>query len=902
MKKIRPLVFLIGVIFPCIFWGQGETSNWYFGEEAGLQFNNDGSVNALTDGRLNTFEGCATISNAFGDLLFYTDGIVVYDRNHNVMENGRGLYGDPSSTQSAIIVPKPEDPNIYFIFTVDTSVFDGDPDRGLNYSTVDISLNNGNGAVTEKNKRLLQDCSEKIAAVRKNCFDKSIWVVTLASENGTLPMFDTYHAFEVNTTGVQGTSIKTTFPDLQIEDPRGALKFAPNGTMMASANMFYGLQLYDFDSETGLFSNQRQLPINGTEQFPYGIEFSPKGQYLYTHTTQFLTDESYLSLLVQFDVLAPDIANSQVELDSRPIFRGALQVGSNGKIYRTLSDNYDKGTAFLSVINDQDQKGAAADYAHRSVSLNGKIGTQGLPPFIQSFFDKTDLIVDENGNTTNFLELCEGEAFTLQTEAIVGATYNLSKDGVPFNNPDDYRLQVDVSEQIDAGRYQLEIVFSDPQECPVLGEALILLKPKPEGGILNLKQCDIDDNSSDGITIINLNQLTNDSALTYAFYESALDRDSDITIENRVNYVNNTPFNQTLYYEVINEEGCSNVGTLELEIAPTPFLAENSITVYECDLNPKDAELVSVFDLEVLEIKEFSGFEVSFYSTLEDATLESNALPQRLESATALIYARLENNNQCENIVNINLVVNPAPTVELLENYLLCTNEPNLSIEAPKGFDLYRWTKISGGTTEIISDTDRLVVIDTGTYALTVGFSYPSQVSNSICEYTNTFTVSPSNPAVINQIEVKDLAENNTIRVFAEGDGDYEYAIDGISFQTDNYFEDIAPGLYEVTVRDKNGCGDTLAKTAVLGYPKFFTPNGDGINDDWQLIGMDDNFKTTASIAIFDRYGKLVADLDEGNPTWNGTWNSGPLPADDYWFMVNLEDGRELKGHFSLKR
>ncbi len=889
-------------MFPFIFWGQGETSNWYFGEQAGLQFNNDGSVNALTDGRLNTFEGCATISNPFGDLLFYTDGILVYDRNHNIMENGNGLYGDPSSTQSAIIVPKPEDPNIYYIFTVDTSVFDGDPDRGLNYSTVDISRNDGNGAVIEKNRRLLQDCSEKIAAVRKNCFDKSIWVITLASENGRLPMFDTYHAFEINTAGVTETSIKTRFPDLQIEDPRGALKFAPNGAMMASANMFYGLQLYDFDSESGLFSNQRQLSINGTDQLPYGIEFSPKGQYLYTHTTQFLENESYVSLLVQFDVLAQNIQNSQVELDRKPIFRGALQIGSNGKIYRTLSNDYNNGTPFLSVINSPDLKGIAADYAHRSISLNGKTGTQGLPPFIQSFFDKTDLIVDENGNTTNFLELCEGEAFALETEAISGAAYNWSKDGVPFNNPDGARLQIDVSEQIDAGRYQLEIIFSDPQECPVIGEALILLRPKPEGGILHLKQCDIDSNSSDGITSINLNQLTNSSPDTYTFYESVMDRENNLAIENTRNYTNSIPFNQTLYYQIVNEEGCSNIGALELEIIPIPFLSENSITVYECDLDPEDSELVSVFDLTALAMNQFSGFEVSFYSTLEDATLEENSLNQTPESTTALIYARLENDNQCENIVNINLIVNPTPTVELQENYLLCTNEPNLTIKAPEGFDLYSWTKISGGTEEIISTASSLMVPEIGMYNLTVGFSYPSQDTNSTCEYTFTFMVSPSNPATINQIEVEDLVENNTIQVFAEGDGDYEYAIDGVSFQVDNFFDNLSPGVYEVTVRDKNGCGNTLEKTAVIGYPKFFTPNGDGINDHWRLIGMDENFKTNSSITIFDKYGKLVAHLNEGNPTWNGTWNSGPLPEDDYWFKIKLADGKELKGHFSLKR
>jgi len=188
MKKI--LTYLFSLVF-LISYSQEEASNWYFGNNAGIKFNTDGSVTSLSNGQLATDEGCATISDVNGDLLFYTDGITVWNRLHQPMSNanaatGTGLFGDPSSTQSAIIIPKPDDPNIYYIFTVDTSVRDGDSDEGFNYSIVDLSLNGGLGDITNlsKNTNLLEDSSEKISAVLKDCQTKSIWVITFASLTG----------------------------------------------------------------------------------------------------------------------------------------------------------------------------------------------------------------------------------------------------------------------------------------------------------------------------------------------------------------------------------------------------------------------------------------------------------------------------------------------------------------------------------------------------------------------------------------------------------------------------------------------------------------------------------------------------------------------------------------------
>ncbi|MEX0315340.1 MAG: hypothetical protein AB3N18_14280, partial [Allomuricauda sp.] len=405
-------------------FAQGETANWYFGNGAGISFNNDGTVTPLNNGRINTFEGCASISDASGNLILYTDGIRVYNRNHVVMQNGTGLYGDPSSTQSAIIVEKPNDPNILYIFTVDTSTFEGDPDFGLNYSTVDLTLDNGNGAIVNKNVSLLEDCSEKISAVVKNCFDKSIWVVALGKENTGAAPFDTYYAFEVAPSGVNTTPVKSTFANLQVVDPRGYLKFSADGSTLASANSASGLYLYNFDVNTGVLSNQQQLLVSAPNKFPYGIEFSPNQRFLYAHTSNNAPAGEvgvHSSSLLQYDLTATNISASEIEIDRRSIYRGALQLGQNGKIYRTIAENYLNGTPYLGVIDNPNELGNAANYRHNAVFLNGRNATQGLPPFIQSFFDRVDIIKNADGSTGSSLALCEGDQFTLEAENIPNA-------------------------------------------------------------------------------------------------------------------------------------------------------------------------------------------------------------------------------------------------------------------------------------------------------------------------------------------------------------------------------------------------------------------------------------------------------------------------------------------------
>ena len=298
MKKT--VLFVIFSLFGLHIYAQNEASNWYFGENAGITFDlASNTIIQKTDGQLNTREGCSSISDVDGNLLFYTDGVTIWNRNHLQMLNGFGLHGDSSSTQSAIIVPKPADPSIYYVFTVDNSI-DG-VNNGLNFSIVDMTLDGGLGSVTTKNTKLLEFCSEKITAVLKDCVTESIWVVTYASEDGRDTTFDTFHTFEISNTGINTTAVKS--PGMNpTNEIRGYLKLSPDGTKAATANIKSGLFIYDFDTTQGTLSNETQLIVssNNGAAFPYGVEFSPNSELLYVHSyNDFLILKTLIVIITQ---------------------------------------------------------------------------------------------------------------------------------------------------------------------------------------------------------------------------------------------------------------------------------------------------------------------------------------------------------------------------------------------------------------------------------------------------------------------------------------------------------------------------------------------------------------------------------------------------------------------------
>lgn len=364
---------------------QKQANIWYFGYEAGLDFNSGNPV-ALTDGKLRTDEGCASVADDSGRLLFYTDGVRVYNKIHQIMPNGSGLLGNNSSTQSSVVVPLPGSKTIYYIFTVDYLA----NANGMRYSVVDMTKDGGKGEVTVKNTALFSPACEKITAViHRN--EKDYWLISHKFNSAD------FVAYRLTATGLIMTPVISTVGSVNggsVDNSRGYLKASPDGKRLALACDFCNfVEVFDFDNNTGSVSN----PIKLDYTRPYGLEFSPNNQFLY------ISSWKQAGYIVQVDLRktnSTDIMASEVVLASNSNVYGlnALQLGPDGRIYVATYKTY------LNAITDPNLGGLACNYQTNYIDLKGKSVAFGLPTYIQSIFNLPTVTVKNlcYGDSTKF--------------------------------------------------------------------------------------------------------------------------------------------------------------------------------------------------------------------------------------------------------------------------------------------------------------------------------------------------------------------------------------------------------------------------------------------------------------------------------------------------------------------
>jgi len=437
---------------------------------------------------------------------------------------------------------------------------------------------------------------------------------------------------------------------------------------------------------------------------------------------------------------------------------------------------------------------------------------------------------------------------------------------------------------------------------------------------VTLKNCD-EDGNPDGFVDFNLREADEfislgDDSLIINYYESYSDADND------VNPINPSPFNNAngniVYARAENTNGCHDVAAVTLKVSTTSFPPGFDQELNSCDDDDtidglSTFDLTEVSDYFLAQLPPDQNLTVQYYRSLTDAQLEENEIFPQNNYKNELpflqpLYVRVEStdNGDCFGIgPHLVLNVDPRPEFDVIPNEFVCLNLPPITLSTmnPSGNYTYEWKDERGN---ILSTQSILTVTTGGKYTVIA-------TSDLNCRsFPKTVTVDESIIATITEddITVIDDSENNSITINNAnnnlGIGDYEFALDngyGL-YQDEPYFGNIISGIHTVYVRDKNNCGIDLIEVPVIGFPKFFTPNSDGYNDTWQVLGINEFYYPTSQIYIYDRFGKPLFTMKATGEGWNGFYNGYLLPSNDYWFSVLLTDKngitREKKGHFSL--
>lgn len=330
-----------------------------------------------------------------------------------------------------------------------------------------------------------------------------------------------------------------------------------------------------------------------------------------------------------------------------------------------------------------------------------------------------------------------------------------------------------------------------------------------------------------------------------------------------------------------------------------------------CDDGPDDSDGKSSFDTSLIEntlLAGQTGMVVSYFS--ETGKALPSPLPNPFISGSQEVTAVVSNplNPGCESVQLIAFQVNPLPSVgadiTAADPVILCDTTPLRKVRIEAGL-----TPGSEGNFTFEWFFEGVVIPGAiaAHHFVDVPGSYTVLVTNRStgCARSREIVVAFSSAAIITDIQISDLRDNNIVTVSQSGSGDYEYSLNDPlgPYQDNPVFEDVPAGLHTVYVRDKNECGTVSKDISVLGAPKFFTPNGDSYNDTWRITGINPIFYPRSNVQIFDRYGKFIMEIPGGSDIgWDGTYNGQPLPADDYWYVLRVDDGRIARGHFALKR
>lgn len=353
---------------------------------------------------------------------------------------------------------------------------------------------------------------------------------------------------------------------------------------------------------------------------------------------------------------------------------------------------------------------------------------------------------------------------------------------------------------------------------------------------------------------------------------------------------------------------CSDETSFQVTIVDAPIA--HGVTVAQTTVCDEDGtnDGITSFDLTSLTATILAGqtgaeFNLAFYANFDDA---NNAVNPITSTTAATAFVRVNNTLAplCYDIKMITIRVNKLPEPTPLDGIMCFDTETQTLLRAYTIYanlnasqHVFQWHNEAGA---LVGTGSSYTAVTPGVYTVTA-----TNIATGCASVPTSVTVSPSEPAVVAYAVSEDFSDNQSITVIATGTGDYEYMLDDGEFQDSATFYNVSSGIHTITVRDKNGCGSSSTSALVVNYPKYFTPNSDGIHDTWNITDLKLDNQGSAKIKIYDRYGKFLAQITPEGAGWDGQYNGAQMPSTDYWFTVDYEENgqlKEFKAHFAMKR
>ena len=561
-----------------------------------------------------------------------------------------------------------------------------------------------------------------------------------------------------------------------------------------------------------------------------------------------------------------------------------------------------------------------------TVTINPSPQLESVSDFL--LCDDTNSGSDTDGMSVFNLNLKNAEVFGLQTNVFV-KYYEDITDAENENTNNITSITASTGKII---YFRIENNFG----CYLVGNFSLIVNPKPNLTIttISLKQCDNDTDTIADFVLTEANDLiTTDTDVTFTYFTSfnaANTNNSSLQILNPEQF--SAANGSSIWVRVENQFGCHRVAQVNLVVSTTQFPPSFVPQEYPvCDIyrdaNDIDNDGFEYFDIDTFYTNDIINafpssqqpfLEVSYYENYDDAELVINPILNINNyrniiaggnSVWARVDSQLNNDPGCKGIQELVLVVNPLPEIDLGVNFTLCLDPVagtgSQIIDATPsntGTFSYEWFSNIPGL-DLTGETNaQYNVTEPGTYSvlvtnLTTGCQNTDEITATFSSEPATFeasvTTEPFSPGL-----------STIVGLASGGYGIYEYSLDLVNWQSSPIFNNIPNGNHTIYVRDIQGCGILAVSNLVaITYPNFFTPNGDGYNDTWNISNLPEDYN--AQIHIFDRYGKFIKQISPYGLGWNGTYNGELLPSSDYWFTMKYtvnNEQKEFKSHFTLKR